>query len=159
MHTGPLQLDEQRAIENLDVWEIEPATFKIYGLLATARTITETMVATARRFLSTDVLARIHAMGDSNNLGFVIIHPGDAGVSISAHWWVQGSVLCQHIHRQSYDAAAPMDTVNRPVVACVWELDIIQAEQTAWRATMMRSEPNPTDYLKTRASNRQKIHL
>jgi hypothetical protein len=44
-----------------------------------------------------------------------------------------------------------MDTVTRPGVACMWELDIIQTEQTAWRKFMMQPAPDPDAYLKTRA--------
>ncbi|WP_292562847.1 hypothetical protein [Mesorhizobium sp.] len=89
--------------------------------------------------------------GDDNGMGFVIIHPGELGVSISVHWWIQGSVLCQHIYRKLYSAAEPMDTVKRPVVACVWELALINAEQEAWRKTMMKSEPSPSGYMDARA--------
>lgn len=97
-----------------------------------------------------EVLERVAAMGDSNGLGFVIIHPGELGVSISAHWWVQGSVLCQHNHRQLYGASEPMDTVARPVVACVWELALINTEQEAWRKSMMTPAPDRAAYLGAR---------
>ncbi|AMY03606.1 hypothetical protein A4R29_14390 [Mesorhizobium ciceri biovar biserrulae] len=85
--------------------------------------------------------------GDENGMGFVIIHPGELGVSILAHWWIQGSVLCQHIYRKLYSATEPMDTVKRPVIACVWELALMNAEQEAWRKTMMKGEPNPLGYM------------
>ncbi|QBF32943.1 hypothetical protein CFI11_17195 [Thalassococcus sp. S3] len=92
-------------------------------------------------------------MGDSNDMGFVIIHPGDLGLSISAHWWAQGSVLCQHIYRRLHDAPLPMDTVSRPVIGCVWELALIQSEQRAWRTAMMRPDPDPEAYLLTFAAS------
>ena len=44
-----------------------------------------------------------------------------------------------------------MDTVTRPVVGCVWELALINAEQEAWRRTMMKPEPSPAAYLASRA--------
>jgi hypothetical protein len=83
----------------------------------------------------------------------VIIHPGELGISILAHWWIQGSVLCQHIYRKLYSAIDPMDmdTVKRPVIACVWELALINAEQEAWRKTMMKSHPSPSVYMDARA--------
>lgn len=125
--------------------------FKIYGLVADSRTIDQAMLILAQSFVRRDVLPRIADEGDDNGMGFVIIHPGELGVSISAHWWIQGSVLCQHIYRKLYSATEPMDTVKRPVIACVWELALINAEQEAWRRTMMKSEPNPSVYMDTRA--------
>ncbi|MBO9427018.1 hypothetical protein J7444_19945 [Labrenzia sp. R4_1] len=91
-------------------------------------------------------------MGDSNGLGFVILHPGDLGVTIAAQWWSQGSVLCQRIYRRQYDDDVPLDTIRRPSVACVWELEIINAEQTIWRETMMTLRPDRFAYLNTLAT-------
>ena len=87
-----------------------------------------------------------------NGLGFIIIHPGDLGVSILAHRWVQGSVLCQKIRRKLYGPAEPMDTATGPVIACVWELGLIDAEQRIWRDTMMNEGPDRSAYLNERAT-------
>ncbi|MEP6146120.1 MAG: hypothetical protein ABJ201_01815, partial [Nisaea sp.] len=111
----------------------------------------EDLLSKAEAFLIKDVLPRVAAEGEDNGLGFVILHPGDLGVSISAHWWIQGSVLCQHKYRNLYDANEPMNTVERPAVACVWELAIINAEQEAWRETMMTRAPDQKAYLERRA--------
>jgi hypothetical protein len=108
-------------------------------------------VALAQSFVRQDVLPRVEDEGDDNGMGFVIIHPGELGVSILAHWWIQGSVLCQHIYRKLYSAIDPMDTVKRPVIACVWELALINAEQEAWRKTMMKSQPSPSVYMDAQA--------
>ena len=154
MTIGPIEVYHPRAVSDHGVWEIGSLHFKVYGLLATGKEVTDDMLSVAKAFLEQDVLERVAAMRDSNGLGFVIIHPGDVGLSISAHWWAQGSVLCQHIYRREYSAAAPMDTVARPVVACVWELALINAEQEAWRETMMTREPDRAAYLESRSSLR-----
>lgn len=146
------EIDHPRAMSNLGIWAIGSLRFKAYGLLARGRVLTSDTISVARRFLETDVAVRVAEMGDSNDLGFVIIHPGDLGVSISAHWWVQGSVLCQHIQRRLYDAAEPMESATRPVIGCVWELTLIGAEQRAWRQTMMNAAPDKTAYLEERPS-------
>ncbi|WP_244512824.1 hypothetical protein [Ensifer sp. LC163] len=43
-------------------------------------------VTLAQTFVRQDVLPRVTDEGHDNGLGFVIIHPGKLGVSISAHW-------------------------------------------------------------------------
>ena len=150
MDFGPLETYHHRKITDLGIWEREAVKFKVYGLLATNKLITSDMSVTAECFIDDEVLNRIEEMGDSNGLGFIIIHPGDVGLSISAHWWVQGCVLCQHIYRREYGADDSMDTISRPVVACVWELEIVNAEQTSWQRTMMTATPNHSAYLDTR---------
>ena len=150
MSVGPVEVYHPREVSDHGVWDVGTVQFKVYGLLAQGKSISSETMSKAMQFLETEVLDRVAAMGESNDLGFVIIHPGDLGVSISAHWWVQGSVLCQHIHRQLYEAAEPMDTVARPVVACVWELALINSEQEAWRLNMMGRAPDQAAYLANR---------
>lgn len=147
LQDAPVEIYRPRPVEYRGLWQAGNMRFKVYDLLAEGQGITEAQIATARRFLETEVLDRVTQMGKSNGLGFVILHPGDLGFTIAAQWWAQGSVLCQHIYRKAYDEAAPMDTVQRPVVGCVWELAIIEAEQHAWRTTMMQPAPDPDGYL------------
>ena len=154
MTVGPIEVYHPRAVSDHGVWEIGSLHVKVYDLLAPGKEVTDDMVSVAKQFLEQDVRERVAAMGESNGLGFVIIHPGEVGLTVSAHWWAQGSVLCQHIYRQEYAAVEPMDTVARPVVACVWELALINAEQEAWRETMMTREPDRAAYLASRSSLR-----
>lgn len=152
MSSDRIEIYHPRAILDLGVRDAGSLRVKVYGLLAPGKEITAEMVEQAEGILRRDVPPRVAELGDNNGLGFVIIHPGDLGISISFHWWIQGSVLCQHIHRQLYGAREPMETLTRPVVGCVWELALINAEQEAWRGTMMTPRPDPAAYLASRAA-------
>lgn len=110
------------------------------------------MIETAEVFLREEVIRDAENMGDNNGLGFVIIHPGDLGVTIAAHWWAQGSVLCQRIYRRQYNDAGPLDTISRPAVGCVWELEIIAAKHRIGRDTMMKLQHDKSAYLRTLAT-------
>lgn len=151
MQTGMRFHYQPRPVTDLGVWTVGPVRFKIWGLSAAGRDMADGDLACAQDFLTGEVQPAVAAQGDSDDLGFVIVHPGSAGLSIAAHWWVQGSVLCQRLFRKEYDAAQPVDTTARAVVACVWELAIINAEQLAWRQTMMVARPDPEAYLAARA--------
>ena len=149
MSSGPVEVYSPRAVANRGVWDLGNNQFKVYELLADGKTVTGHMIETANTFLREEVIGAAEKMGDSNRLGFVIIHPGDLGLTIAAHWWAQGSVLCQRIYRRQYDDAAPLDTISRPAVACVWELEIMAAEQNFWRETMMKPQQDKFAYLST----------
>lgn len=151
MTSGTIEIYRPRCVSNLGQWDIGGLKFKVYGLVADDKNVDETIITLAQSFVRQDVLPRVEGEGDDNGMGFVIIHPGEVGISILAHWWIQGSVLCQHIYRKTYSAIDPMDTVKRPVIACVWELALINAEQEAWRKTMMKSQPSPSGYMDARA--------
>lgn len=145
------EIYKPRAVSHLGLWAFGDLQFKVYGLLAEGQEITADMVARAQGFVREEVLPAVAAEGADDGLGFVILHPGELGVTTSVHWWIQGSVLCQRNHRQLYGAAEPMDTKTRPAVACVWELALINAEQEIWRRTMMVEPPSEAAYLKARA--------
>ena len=150
MNTNPIEIYHPRTVTDCGIWDIGHVKFKIYGLLARGKKITSDMTSLAQQFIFEETSQRIESMSDNNGLGFVIIHPGDLGMSISTHWWVQGSVLCQHIYRRQYADSAPLDTSTRPAIACIWELALINAEQESWRATMMKPEPDHMAYLMLR---------
>ena len=150
--TANLSVYQPRAVSNLGVWKIGHLRLKVYGITAEGQNLSDSIVSKARAFAQRDLPSLVAAEGEDDGLGFVIIHPGQLGVSVLLHWWTQGSVLCQHIERTLWGADTPMDTASRPVVACVWELGLINAEQCIWRDTMMVPEPDPDTYLDTRAS-------
>lgn len=154
MTQGTTELYRPRSVSDLGFWDVAPLKLKIYGIAAEGKEVTETMITDARAFVSAEVPPLVAAEGEDNGLGFVIIHPGDLGISVAAHWWIQGSVLCQHIHRRLWGAEKPMDTDARPVIACVWELALINAEQEAWRRTMMTAAPDPSAYLSIRPAGK-----
>jgi hypothetical protein len=139
-------------VSNLGVWKIGHLRLKVYGITAEGQNLSDSIVSKAHAFAQRDLPSLVAAEGEDDGLGFVIIHPGQLGVSVLLHWWIQGSVLCQHIERTLWGANTPMDTASRPVIACVWELGLINAEQCIWRDTMMVPEPDPDTYLDTRAS-------
>lgn len=140
-----------RAVENHGVWKVDDLEFKIYGLLAQGQELSNDVFTDSHVFLSDDVLSLVAEEGGDNGLGFLIVHQGELGLTIAAHWWIQGSVLCQHIIRKVHGAEESLDSVKRPVIGCIWELALINAEQEIWRETMMTGAPNPEGYLVRRA--------
>lgn len=146
----PHEVYAPRIVTELGIWTEGTLRMKVYGLISDGQTITEDMRTTAQRVWAEDLPPQVAAMGDSNQLGFMIVHPGTLGVTISCHWWAQGSVLCQHLFRQLYGAEVPMDTASRPVIGCVYELEVLDAERAAWRRCMMGKAQDPEAYLAAR---------
>jgi len=140
-----------RTVSDLGLWEIGTLQLKVYGIIAEGQRLSKAIVEDAHTFANSDVPSLVEAEGEDNGLGFVIIHPGDLGVSVLVHWWIQGSVLCQHIRRTLWGSDTPMNTAERPVIACVWELGIINAEQNLWREIMMIGKADAAAYLGARA--------
>lgn len=152
MSARPVEMYRPRAVSMHGVRSVGPLEMKIYGLCAEGQMVTDEMMSRCVEVLKTEVLPQVAATDDSNDLGFVIVHPGEMGLSISAHWWIQGCVLCQHFFRQTYGNQQPIAPHPRPVIGCVWELALVNAEQEAWRETMMIGAPKRSAYLGRRPS-------
>lgn len=140
----------RQIISDLDNWEIGSLKLKVYGIIAEGQELSAAIINDAYTFALDEVPSIVEKEGRDNGMGFVIIHPGDLGVSVLVHWWIQGSILCQHIRRTEWNSNTPMDMPDRPVIACVWELGLINAEQVLWRDTMMNSKPSSSKYLNAR---------
>ena len=141
-----------RAVYNLKNIAMGDIEFKVYGISYSSTPLPSKLIQKSIGSIKIGLLKAINDEGDSNRCGFIIIHVGEMGVSTLAHWWIQGSVLCQKIHRILHDADVPMDTQKRPVIACVWELALVNAEQEIWRKTMMTDEADLQKYLIARAN-------
>lgn len=95
-------------------------------------------LATAR-----DVLpAAMAAEGGDEGAAFVVLHRGRDGTWLLMGWWAHGDVLCQRLARADPGGAdfRPMD--GRPLVACVWEMEVLADEARAWARHMMRASPD-----------------
>lgn len=146
----------RKIYKDLGIWQADKFKFKVYGVVAEHREITESILNDASSFLHKDVVKRANASEDSEGLGFIIIHPGgDGGVSILAQWWIQGSVMCQYVKRWLKDSSEATDMSSKHVVGCVWELGLINAEQIIWRNTMMGETSNVERYLETRPTDNE----
>ena len=85
--------------------------------------------------------------GGAEGPGFVILHRGEAGIWLLMDWWAHGDICCQRLSRADPGgtAFAPMD--DRPLLACIWEMQVIEDERRAWMAHMMRDAPDAGAYL------------
>ena len=144
---GTHEIYRPRLLTALGQWSYPELQLKVYGIIADDQSLDQTMQDTARTFIENEVWGAVASTGESDGLGFVILHPGSLGLSVSAHWWTQGSVLCQRFYRKIYDARDPLDMSSRASIGCVWELGIIDAERQTWIRRMMGNTPDPKAYL------------
>ncbi|MEJ6395406.1 hypothetical protein V8J82_19250 [Gymnodinialimonas sp. 2305UL16-5] len=134
---------ERRYLRFHGLREVGQRQIKLYGLTVEPQDMPSDLIAEAEHFLATGVAEK----APPSALGFAIVHPGVEGVSVAAHWWEQGSVLCHHIQRRLYASDQEARVAERGVIGCVWELAVIAAEQGFWRETMMNRQPAPDAYL------------
>ena len=123
-------------------------TLKLYAIHPEDRPApAERTWAAARAEAERIVPAAAEREGEAHGLGFAILHEGLQGTWLLLHWWAHGDILCGRLLRTEpggFDFA-PQD--QRPLVACVWELAVIDHERRAWTRAMQAEAPDPGAYL------------
>ena len=141
-----------RRIESLGVWAIEGFQLKAYGITS-HRQVGPTM-------LTADVMdaARCRARvclsgldrGPPSCQGFAIVHAGEEAIWLLLDWWKPGGVLCQVLSRAELAAPGVFRPVTEPIMACVWELVVVNHERDAWVRHMLTRRPSVRGYIEDR---------
>jgi uncharacterized protein involved in tolerance to divalent cations len=83
--------------------------------------------------------------------GFAILHEGEEGRWPMLHWWVAGGIATQKLWRADLAPGALFVDADPLLMACVWELGLIDFERRAWIDTVM-SGKTVSDYTERRFS-------
>jgi hypothetical protein len=78
--------------------------------------------------------------------GFAILHKGESAHWLLLHWWLEGGIATQLIWRSNLFGEPKFVPADPLLMACVWELGIIDFERRAWMETAMSGKPI-SDYL------------
>ncbi|RCS22498.1 hypothetical protein DUT91_18030 [Phyllobacterium salinisoli] len=78
--------------------------------------------------------------------GFAILHQGQEGLWLLLHWWIEGDIATQMLWRSKLSGEPHFIPAEPLLMACVWELGIIDFERRAWMETAMSGKPI-SDYL------------
>lgn len=84
------------------------------------------------------------AEGEAQGQGFAVLHRGDQGTWLLMDWWAHGDILCQRLARADPGTTGFVAMDHRPLMACVWEMQVIEAERRAWIDHMMTGTPEPS---------------
>jgi hypothetical protein len=85
-------------------------------------------------------LADANREGHHQHTGFVVLHQGVTENWLLTLWWAYGNVCCHAVSHSRLDAPDQFTRVDSPIMACVWELVVIDFERRAWVDTMLRRD-------------------
>jgi hypothetical protein len=89
------------------------------------------IVEAARLYASTELHEMI-AEGNHFDLGYVVLHEGEAAHWLLINWWIMGGICCSILASSSHERPAAFGRVRRPYAACVWEAVAVEHERKAW---------------------------
>jgi len=140
-----------RRIAYLDLWAVEDVRLKAYGItLDGDSALDPELVVAARDGVAATVPAAAAAEGEDTGLGFVVVHVGTEGVWLLMHWWAHDDICCQRLGHAKAGSTQFRSVSDRPLMACVWELVVIDHERRSWVRHMLSDEADPNAYLADR---------
>ncbi|SEQ50049.1 hypothetical protein SAMN05216548_10554 [Faunimonas pinastri] len=147
-----------RAIGTAAAWQLGGWRFKNYRLAADGKLDDFTAIEAAARRTAEAVLPELDATAH-HGVGFAILHRGEEGIWLLLNWWLSGGICAGLLWRAPVDEPDRwerpdgFERVERPLLACVWELSPIAFERDAWVDTVMNGG-SVDDYLARTYSRR-----
>lgn len=80
----------------------------------------------------------------TDKIGFLIIHFGIEGIFSIINWWVGQNMLNSNVFFSTYSNPSIIKRISGDgLVACIWELEIINFEKNSWTENVLKKFPNP----------------
>jgi hypothetical protein len=125
--------------------ECGPATIKLNIIEADpSNPLADAAVGIARRQIA-NAAARLEAL-PHQDAGFAILHQGEESLWLLLHWWLEGGIATEMLWQSELGDEIEFMPAQPLLMACVWELGIIDFERRAWMETAMSGKPI-ADYL------------
>ena len=88
------------------------------------------------------VLRQAGAPSPNLGAGFAILHRGEEAWWLLLHWWLPGGIASHGLWHADIGPTPPRFSPAAPgLMACVWELGVIDFERRAFMATAMAGAP------------------
>ena len=138
-----------RRVEPLDLWRPNGLAIKPYTIARDgADAPSLALIGTARRIAETEIPKAAAYDTGHHGLGFAILHEGEEAIWLLLHWWAHGDICCRALFRADSGTLEFEDVSKRSLMACVWELRVIDHERQAWVNAMLTHTPDAETYLK-----------
>jgi len=132
-----IQPYRERPVTFLGLWRERDWTLKVYGISAHGDRPSGQQMEDGRR-LAASLLPDPARTAERYGAGFLVVHHAADGLYVLTDWWTQDNMLRHHIHRRDPAGEADFENLGpRNLAACVWELEVLHFERTAWVETAL----------------------
>ncbi len=141
-----------RSVLSLPIVRDDGWQLKQYAIFADGRTFDESIASAA----GAEAIKRLPAVGSlldeagNHGVGFQIVHFAQVAVFSPVFYWQWGNVLAKIEHmRAKWETPTEFEDHVKEVVGCVWEMDVVSFEISAWKATVLNDVGAPAERLAT----------
>ena len=137
-----------RFFGRLPAWSVEDLQLKVYSITKDDRLVSRDIITAARSYVKDDLPPAVGAEGESEGVGYIILHEGEIGVWLLAHWWAHRDICCQRMALfRPNDDVGFTSVDDRPLLGCVWEQVVTAYERNAWVRHGLNRPARPSAYL------------
>ena len=150
----PLTPYVARRMGSLGSWNTPGFRIKVYGIRVDCRLddalLPDDLIAAARDQAAL-ALTEARQQGGHYGFAYVVLHAGEEANWLLVDWWQEGGIVCQRLFSAPRHATViAFEPAPPDLLACVWELVVIQHERDAWVRAMLTTSPDPARYLDDR---------
>ncbi len=136
----------ERLIRFLGLWEINGWMLKVYGISADRtlnglETIDSSMLAIGKEMASSVFTSE--PTTNSYSIGYVIFHEGRLANWIILDWWADEIQIRHQLYKSERANPGAFKRVTDNLVACIWELKVIEFERQAWIDHILKPASGP----------------
>jgi hypothetical protein len=132
-----------RFFGRLDTWRFPGWAIKVFGISVDAPDheliLDQGLVQEAHAFVEAN-LARMSQTAHYS-VGFIILHHGSAAKSLLTQWWTNECVCLQCVAQAPFEGPPKFEPAKPELMACAYDLVVIDFERRAWISTEMSGEP------------------
>lgn len=137
---------EARTIRYLETVTSNDWKIKVYTISKTADFNHPAFYQSVKAALPEWLLMENRFNSNHNKVGFLILHAATEGIFSLINWWVGENMLHSHIFLTSFDSPGTFQKISGDgLMACVWELEIMNHERNSWIRHVLKKMPDP-DY-------------
>ncbi|OJJ14447.1 hypothetical protein BKI52_42455 [marine bacterium AO1-C] len=135
-----------RELLSIDDWQVKSYTITKHASFG-AETAYQAAVSQLPQWLKMENSFN----AEHQKMAFLIIHEGTEGVFVLINWWVGDNMLNSLIFMAHHEKPAAFEKISGDgLMACVWELEVINYERMSWLTHVLKqpTEPSFENYLK-----------
>jgi RimJ/RimL family protein N-acetyltransferase len=134
---------QRRPIRFLDLWTHGAWRLKLYGI-SSDRAEPRNELIDAAKDVAADRLASIPASMKHYSVGFLGVHDGKTANFVFVDWWADENELHHHVYISPTEDPARLEYATPSgLVACVWDLRLMDFERQAWLDTVLQRGGSP----------------
>lgn len=136
-----------RPIRYIDTWSIKDWLVKVHGInahLERGDDPIDAEVAEECLAIAQEHYRFIEALGH-HRIGFAVIHQGGLANWLLLNWWTDEILCHSRLYRADHADPTNFQHVSSDLLACIWEMHVVEFERQAWIDAMVRNPDGPSE--------------